>query len=136
MLEQFVDTVRSILKAVIITFIIVAVLMLLIVDDPKPYILGLVLGTLIGVLNFVQLAKTLDRAVTMSPGKAQTYATKHYFIRYALTGLVIYISIIASYIHVIGTIVGLVLIKLVIYITNLFNDKNYYKNIFRRKEDE
>lgn len=72
----------------------------------------------------------------MPPKKANSYATRHYFIRFVISGVVLFISIQAPYINIFGTIIGLLLIKFVIYFTNLFNDKEYFKNIIRRKEEE
>jgi hypothetical protein len=57
-------------------------------------------------------------------------------LRYVIYGVVLWVSIQADYIHVLGTVVGLLLIKVVLFTTNLFNDKHYFLNIFRRKEDE
>ncbi len=84
----------------------------------------------------MELSKTLSRAVQLPPDKAQSYTTRKYFLRYVIYGVVLWVSIQADYIHVLGTIVGLLLIKVVLLTTNLFNDKHYFLNIFRRKEDE
>lgn len=98
--------------------------------------LGLVFGTLISMLNFRALALTLEKAVTMDPRRAQIYASSRYFIRFMTTGIVLFISIKANYLNVLGTIIGLFLIKIVILATNLFNDISYFKKIFIRKEEE
>jgi hypothetical protein len=105
-------------------------------EAPMPFIYGLVFGSAISALNFVELGNTLRRAVAMPPARAQGYATRKYFVRYIVTGVVLYVSIIAPYINVLGTIIGMTIIKFIIFATNLFNDKQYYKNIFKRKEDE
>ena len=105
-------------------------------NEPIPFVLGLIFGSLISALNFVELGNTLNRAVTMAPDKAQSFTTVKYFIRYIVTAVVLYVSIVAPYINVLGTILGLVIIKIIILVTNLLSDKNYFRNIFRRKEDE
>ena len=69
----------------------------------------------------------------MKPENAQSYATKKYFLRYAITALVIFVAIKVNHIDLLGTIVGLLLLKFVIFITNLFNDKEYFKRIFRKR---
>jgi hypothetical protein len=86
-------------------------------DGAVPYFNGLIFGYLISVLNFIDLANTMTRASIMSPGQAQIFASLKYFIRFAVTGLVVFISIKADYINVLGTIIGLLVIKLVIIFT-------------------
>jgi hypothetical protein len=70
----------------------------------------------------------------MNPNQAQSYATRKYFLRYGISGVVLLISIKASYISVVGTIIGLLLLKFVIMFTNLFNDKEYFKRIIGKEE--
>ncbi|MDN5351667.1 MAG: hypothetical protein PWQ12_586 [Clostridiales bacterium] len=134
------DSVRktqmTIIRIIIPLIGVISLLSIFLLENPKAFILGLLFGTGISLLNFFELANTLRRAVQMPPSKAQTFTTTKYFLRYVITGVVIYISIIAPYINVLGTIVGLMTIKLIILATNLFNDKKYFQNIFRRKEDE
>ncbi len=100
-----------------------------------PFLLGLVFGSTIGLLNFFELAKTLERAITMPPGKAQNYTTRKYFFRFLLTGIVLFVALKAPYLNALGTVLGLLLIKAVIYLTQLFNDKEYFKKIIKRKEE-
>lgn len=127
---------NRILAFVLYADIALAIISVLVMEEPLRFILGLIFGSAISALNFKELSVTLRRAVEMSPARAQTFATKKYFFRYIVTAVVIYIAIVAPYINVIGTIVGLILIKFIILATNLFNDKHYYKNILKRKEDE
>ncbi|MDN5297925.1 MAG: hypothetical protein PWP51_478 [Clostridiales bacterium] len=116
--------------------IVFVVLAFIFFEEPLAFVYGLVFGSAISALNFVELGITLRRAVAMPPAKAQGYATRKYFVRYIVTGEVLYVSIVAPYINVLGTIIGMTIIKFIIFATNLFNDKQYYKNIFKRKEDE
>jgi len=113
---------------------VIAFLLGVFLENKIGIILGVIFGTLIAILNFLELEKTLIKASKMTPRKAQSYTTKHYFIRYLITGLVVLISIKANYINEFGTIIGLLLLKFVIIITNLFNDKEYFKRIFRKEE--
>ncbi|MBN2898212.1 MAG: ATP synthase subunit I [Clostridia bacterium] len=106
------------------------------VEDYVPFIIGLTFGVVISVVNFFELARTVHQSVMLHPKKAHSYAIRHYFIRFLINAVVIFISIKAPYINIFGTIIGLLLIKFVIYFANLFNDKEYFKNIIRRKEGE
>jgi len=124
----------NILKKVLVVLFLLIGTSVLVFDDYITIILGLIFGAAIGMLNFFQLANTLDRAVKMAPEKAKGFSTSRYMIRYIITGVVLYVSVTNPNIHILGTVIGLVLIKFVILFTNLFNDKKYFKNIFRRRE--
>ncbi len=123
----------DVFKHTIILTCLIAGFSAVFIDNFVPFIYGLVFGTLIAILNFNLLAKTIERAARMTPEKAKAYATARYFIRYTVYGIVIFISIKADYINVIGTVAGLLAIKAVIIIRYAFNDKTYYKKIFRKK---
>lgn len=111
----------------------VLIIGLLVMEQKMPFVLGLVFGCIISLLNFRLLSLTLQKAVYMPPHKAQAYATARYLLRYMITGVVIYVSIQADHIHVLGTIIGLISIKLVIFKLKLFNNKQYFKNILKRE---
>lgn len=125
-----------VIKWLVILNLVFVGLGFLFLKEPVAFALGLVFGSAISGLNFFELANTLNRAVSMPPDKAQGFTTVKYFVRYIVTAVVIYVSIVAPYINVLGTILGLVIIKIVILGSNLLSDKNYFRNIFRRKEDE
>ncbi len=129
------DLQKKLIKWVIITDIILILISLIFFENPMTWISGLVFGGAIGILNFMELGRTLETAVTMTPSKAQAYAASKYFVRYIITGVVIFVSLKADYINTLGTVIGLLLIKIIIISTNLFNDKEYFKNIFKRKEE-
>ncbi|HSN65055.1 MAG TPA: ATP synthase subunit I [Fusibacter sp.] len=126
----------AIIKKLIVIDLIIIGISYVVVSKPMPFILGIIFGSAISVLNFIELANTLSRAITMPQDKAQSFTVIKYFVRYIVTAVVIYVSIIAPYINVIGTIIGLFIIKIIILVTNLLSDKNYFRNIFKRKEDE
>ena len=104
--------------------------------EPIAFALGLVFGGLIGILNFVDLARTLERAVQMRIDKAKTFTALKYFIRYITMIIVLFVSIKAEYINVIGTIIGLLLIKFVVLATNLFDNRDNQQKYINRKGDE
>lgn len=133
MMKQVKETRNQIIKWTLIAFAVAIFLSLIVLDDSMKMVLGLIFGTAIGILNFIELEKTLIKSAKMEPGKAQTFAMAKYFLRYVIMAVVLFVSIKAPYVNVIGTIIGLLLIKFVIMATNLFNDKDYYKRIFRRE---
>lgn len=115
-------------------FVIIVVILIMIESQKFQLIAGVIFGTLIGIFNFLELERTLIKSARMTPSKAQSYATKKYFLRYGITGIVLLISIKANYISVVGTVIGLLLLKFVIMFTNLFNDKKYFKRIIGKEE--
>lgn len=134
---QTIKQTKAFIVKILIIFDLFAIgISFLVLKTPMPFIMGLVFGSAISLLNFIELANTLSRAVAMPPDKAQTFTVVKYFIRYIVTAIVLYVSIVAPYINVLGTILGLIIIKIIILVTNLLGDKNYFRNIFRRKEDE
>ncbi|AOT70079.1 ATP synthase subunit I [Geosporobacter ferrireducens] len=126
----------KIFKYTLIVMAAIAGCSVVLFDKPLPFIYALIFGSLIGILNFRNLALTLEKAVRMTPGQAQVYAGSRYFIRYMINGIVIFVSIKADYLNVLGAVLGLFLIKFVVVVTNLFNDISFFKRIFIRKEEE
>jgi hypothetical protein len=55
----------------------------------------------------------------MQTERAQSYVTRRYFLRYFLAGAVLYVAISNEAMHVLGTIIGLLLIKFVILVSNV-----------------
>lgn len=125
---------KLVISASIMTIITTIIFFVAFNTQFKPLTLGLILGVLIGGLHFWDLALTMERAVQKNPGNAQTYAIRKYFIRYIITGVVIYVAVVSPHLHVIGTVIGMMFIKTSVLITNLFNDKAFYNNIIKRRE--
>ena len=132
-MNHSVELVLSIVKKAITVLALLIIVSFIFLDKPMTWTYGYIFGGLIGILNFILLARTMERAVEMPPHKAQGYATVNYFIRFIITGVVIIVALKADYINALAAIIGIVLIKLIILVTNLFSDKEYYKRIFRRK---
>lgn len=128
---------KSIIRFSCIEAVVVAFVMLIVFrGNFIPYVLGLIFGLGISVLNFLELSRTLTRAVNMPPSKAQNFTTRKYFVRYIIYGVVIWVSIKSPYLNVAGTIIGILLVKASIFFTQLFNDRNYFLNIINRKEGD
>ena len=100
-------------------------------DRYSPAVLGIVFGTLISVLNFNLLAKTTEKIAGMDPQRAQMKVTVNYIIRYAIYGIVLFISIKAPYLNPIGTAAGFFTSILALYITQILQNRK--KKIPREK---
>ena len=125
----------KIIKIDLIILSLLIIIAFVFFNNSMVWVYGYIFGGAIGILNFMQLAKTVEKAVTMSPGQAQAYASINYFIRFAIMAIVLIVSLKADYINTFATVIGLLTIKFIILVTNLFNDKEYYKRIFSRKEE-
>lgn len=132
------ETVKILQRKIFITTGICAlftmILFVIFLEDSLALSLGLIFGVLISGLNFIDLSNTLTRAVSKPPAQAQSYTIRKYFFRFAMNGVVIYVAVVTPHLHIVGTVIGMLLIKVSIMITNLFNDKQFYINIFKRKE--
>lgn len=123
------------LRSMMLSAVFAIIFLILFRGGALPYLLGLFFGTVLGILNFRQLGATIDRAVAMPPSKAQTYATVHYFIRFTLVAVAILVSILSEQLQVLGTVAGLLTVKLIIYMTQLLSASSKSTNISKRKEE-
>ncbi len=128
--ESTKKTILDVAKYVSIFNVIAAVILFLFIPEPLPLFLGLIFGSLATLLMFLELAVTIEKAVKMEKDRAKAYTASKYYLRVLIYGVVIFISIKASFINVIGTVIGLLSVKVVIYITNIIVQKNS-----KRKEE-
>lgn len=86
-------------------------------------ILGLVLGTMVALMNFTMLAKTIEKSVDMSHEGAKLYASTQYFVRMIIIALVLFVTVKSQKLHLIGVLLGLVGPKVVILSRNILFNK-------------
>lgn len=122
-------------KGMVIGNILFMIIGSIFIEDRLPFILGLLFGSIIAVLNMRLLYLTLNKAVTMSMRRAQIFTVSRYILRYIIIGIVVYASLTADHLHPLGTIIGLLLIKPVILLSQLFEDKAFLRNVFIRNKD-
>lgn len=126
-------------KIIFIDVIILLVLTLLaffLCTEPMTWVKGYIFGGLIGILNFLLLGNTIYKASTMHPAKARVYTGMNYYIRLLITAIVILIALKADYLNAISVVIGLLLIKQIIFFSKVFDDKDFFRNIIKRKEDK
>lgn len=103
---------------------IVAILGLIVANHfNMSMILGLVLGTMVALMNFTMLAKTVEKSVEMSPEGAKLYASTQYFIRMIIVALVLFVTVKSKRLHLIGVLLGLIGPKVVILSRNILFNK-------------
>lgn len=106
-----------------------------IIRPALPFLLGLYFGAGISLLNFIEMAMTMQRAVRMKSHEAQRFATIKYLVRYALTAFALLVSFLSPGLNPFGTIMGLLVIKAVLYGTSMIQDRLKRKHNSSRKEE-
>lgn len=94
--------------------------------DPKPIITGYIFGAIISILGFKLLHNTINKAVEMTPSRASGYSMAHYFLRYIIYFVVLGVAALADYMNFPATILGLVMVRIVIMVSGIF-DKDFYR---------
>ncbi len=135
-MEDITTTQKSIAKRVFVVNILAAVIGYFFIRPYMPFLTGIFFGTAIAILNFRLLYLTIDRAVKMHPERARKFTVSRYMVRYVLTAMVILVSLRSPDINALGSVIGLITIKGVILQRDLLNDKRYFRNIFKRKEEK
>lgn len=120
------DLVLSVIKKIAISSLLIIGITAFVFKEPKPIILGYTFGSIISVLGFKLLHNTINRAITMSPGKANAYSMSRYMIRYIIYAIVLSVSALADYLNFPATILGLMMVKFVILISAVF-DKGFQR---------
>ncbi len=106
------------------------------IKPPLPFILGLVFGSLIAILNFRLAALALEKAMTFTPRRAEVHVASRYMIRYFIIAVVFFVSIKVDHINLLGTFIGIITFKFVILYKEVFGNKEFIKKILRRREVE
>lgn len=110
-------------KGVLIYDVVIIIGLLLTSTFSTSMLMGLVLGTLVALMNFILLAKTIEKSIDMSPNEAKFYASSRYTIRMIIVAVVLFISAKSEHLHLIGVFLGLIGPKVVILVRNNIFDK-------------
>ncbi|WP_051355589.1 ATP synthase subunit I [Acetobacterium malicum] len=97
-------------------------------EDPLAFALGVLFGGAYSILNFRLMQLTFDKAMKMPSARAQKYVQTRYFLRYLITGVVIYVAIINPWVNIIGVLLGLVAVKISVLINTTVSKKNVLIN--------
>lgn len=86
-------------------------------------ILGIILGSGCGFLNFVLLAVSMEKLILLPESRVKTMAMAHYIIRYLFVALFIFLAIkLDGIIDVFSFIVSLFFAKLALFIQAFLED--------------
>ncbi|CBH22243.1 putative ATP synthase protein I [Acetoanaerobium sticklandii] len=107
------ETIKLFKGIVFLDILLIAVLFILRKLD-LAMLQGILIGSIYALLNFRLLAVSINRAVTMSPGRAQMFAGISYFGRFALSAVIILAAIKVDYINALGVIIPMFFPKVII----------------------
>lgn len=110
-------------KGVLIYDIVIIIGLIITSTLGIPIVLGLILGTLVALMNFTLLAKAIEKSVDMTPNEAKLYASSRYTVRMMIMAVVLFISAKSPQLHIIGVFLGLIAPKVVILSRNIVFDK-------------
>lgn len=113
-------------RTAVVSFIIMGVIFFTF-ENPKPIVLGYVFGLIISMLSFKLLDNTINKAVKMTPGKANSYTFRHYILRYIIYFIVLLVAVEADYLNLLATLFGLLMVKFTIVVSAIV-DKNFTKS--------
>jgi len=86
---------------------------------PSRFTLGLLLGGLISIINFFWLYQSLRKAFQHLSGGTKSVVVFKYYIRLAVTAIVLFFIITRMHVDVIGLIVGLSVVVISIIFTTV-----------------
>ena len=107
------ETIKIFKGIVVLDVIFIAIIYILGKFD-IPMLQGILIGSVYALLNYRLIAVSLNRAVQMSPGRAQVFAGVSYVGRLALTAAIILAAIKVDYINAFGVIVPMFFPKIII----------------------
>ena len=117
------DLILKIYKRTIIFSMAILGIIFLFIDDFKAFALGYTFGVSISMLVFKQLDISIQKSVKMMPDRAKKYGMSQYIIRMTIYAVVMVIAAKADYLNFLGTVLGLLMIKVVIVSASIFDKK-------------
>jgi hypothetical protein len=98
---------------------------------PTKFYLGVLLGGFISILNFYGMELGLNSLFRNPSGNVKRPTMIKYYIRLALTAVVLYLLIAADTVHVIGLIIGLsvVVISIICTVITALAKKNFIEEV-------
>ncbi len=98
-------------------------------QNPLTFAVGVFFGGFYSILNFRLMQLTFNKAMKMPSVRAQKYVQTRYFLRYLLTGVVIYVAIINPWVNIVGVLLGLFAVKISVLLNATLPKKNTKKNV-------
>ncbi|MGM0501244.1 MAG: ATP synthase subunit I [Bacillota bacterium] len=83
--------------------------------------LGIIAGGAMGISNLYLLSLSLKKAIKFDPLPARAYMVIQYFLKYGFWFFVFYTLLKNNQINLVSTIIGMLIVKAVIFVVNIFD---------------
>lgn len=93
---------------------------------PSDFARGILFGGLIVTINFHMLARTLKNALTPPYIASHNFILARYYIRFVISGVIIFFLIANHYVNPIGLFIGLSVVVASIMLATLMEIKNLF----------
>lgn len=116
----------------IFNWIILAIIFILsLIFSPLKFSLGVLLGGFISIVNFYWMDRGLRSAFEKNTGNIKGLVVGKYFLRLALTAIVLYFLIAYETVNIIGLLIGLsvVIINIVAMVITNLSKNNFLKEV-------
>lgn len=97
------------------------------VKNPLHFGWGILFGSLTASLMFWQTFRSVEKAVSLSPAAAQRHIMLRYFARMIVYAAVLFASIKAEHIHLIGVLIGLSSIKISVLLIAVMGKRKKFR---------
>jgi len=97
-------------------------------QDPLKFIFGVIYGGVYSILNFRVMQLNFEKAIKMPSAGAQKYIQTRYFLRFLISGVVIYVAVINPWLNIIGVLLGLSAVKISVLINKVLLKENVSGN--------
>ncbi len=104
-MKQVVELKIKVIKHTILFSLVITALFLL--TGYLGFAYGFFYGTLIAIINWLLLARTMEKSTAYSPRQAKFYAMAHYILRFIIIFVAVYIAAMREDMHVVATLLAL-----------------------------
>jgi hypothetical protein len=98
---------------------------------PFKFALGVLIGGFISIVNYYWLGRSLNAIFKNPSGNVKGPVMVKYYIRLAITAVVLYFLISGNSVHVIGLLIGLsvVVINIIVTMISIYSKKNSLEEV-------
>ena len=121
--------VEDIIKKSIVLIIFESIIVSLFFKERLPLLIGLIIGGGLAIVSFRIIYLSILIAIAKDESKAERFMFLSYGIRYLVYGIVLYLGHKTGYYNIFTTALGLLTIKLVLYINNFISLIKGRKNV-------
>ncbi len=107
------------IRNAVIILLIALVIGLFIIENKLAYVFGIGLGGVVTIGKIFLMENTFNKAVLREAHQASNLVKAHYFLRYTITFMVLFIGVSTPGISIVGLVIGLFVMKPAAYIQGM-----------------